>query len=97
MCTDTAPRSKFPRLSLHLILPILALALLVAPSNCRANSSNYVFAGASTVLNGVIETITGQFTFNTAFNTQSSVIITLSGPDPYAGTYSTHLLFHYSI
>jgi hypothetical protein len=88
MRRDTTSRSKFPRLGFQLILPVVAVAWLAASSNCRATPISYVFSDASTDLNGVTETINGQFTFNTTFNTQSSVIITLSGPDPYAGTYS---------
>ena len=88
MRPDTTSRSKFPRLGFQLILPVVAMAWLAAPSNCGATPISYVFSDASTDLNGVTEMITGQFTFNTTFNTQSSVIITLSGPDPYAGTYS---------
>src|SRR5271169_5894000 len=82
-------RSKFPRKSLQLLLPLMATAWLAAPSICRATPINYVFSGASTVLNGDTETITGSFTFDTTTDQETSVSITLTGPAAEAGTFTS--------
>jgi hypothetical protein len=68
-----------------------ALALMTAlVPGARATPIDYVFAaGASTVLNGDTEAITGSFTFDAATDTESAVSITLAGAAPYAGTYTS--------
>jgi hypothetical protein len=72
-------------------------ALIVAVAGCFFASAalaakfNYVFSGASTVLNGTKESITGSFTFigthNPSADAVTSAHIELSGPPPYAGKY----------
>jgi hypothetical protein len=70
---------------------IMALvAVIAAPSLCRATPINYVIAPGTTVtLNGNKETITGSFTYDTGTFMQSAVDITLTGPSPQAGTYTS--------
>ena len=54
---------------------------------------NYTFSGVSADLNGDEETIAGFFTFDLELNpildNVSDVSITLSGPSPYAGIYTS--------
>jgi hypothetical protein len=65
----------------------LALATVTAPTLCRAAPINYKVSG-TTVLGGHTEAITGSFTFDAATQTESNVSITLTGPAPFAGTYT---------
>ena len=62
---------------------------LAAPPSARATAIAYVFApGASTVLGGDTEMISGSFTFDTTTFTELAVTISLAGAAPYAGTYT---------
>lgn len=57
-----------------------------------AHATPYTFTlapGASTVLHGNSETISGSFTFDSSTDTESNVSITLAGPGPQAGVYTT--------
>jgi hypothetical protein len=88
---DSSQLSKAPRHVLQIILAALtAVCLATAAGAARASPMSYVFApGASTVLDGDTETITGSFTFDTTTNIQTAVSIVLSGPAPYSGTYTS--------
>jgi hypothetical protein len=78
-------------------LPSVGLAsgaTLAAVSDAKASSISYVIdPGTSADLissanpNGVVETITGSFTFDAATDTESLVSIIATGAGPFAGTY----------
>jgi len=94
--TPTIPGShRFGRRAnecvLALALALVAVADLVTAPAPRAAPVPYVFAGASTVLNGSTELITGSFTYDAAAlpKPESGVAIMLAGPPPFAGTFVT--------
>lgn len=72
----------------------LMLGVLVGGSRASADVVNtWVFTpGASTILGGDIELISGSFTFNSATDTESGVSITLTGQGPFAGNYTEPLM-----
>ena len=77
-------------------LPFIAAAALLwpaAPQIAQATPYAYTFQpGATTVLGGNTEAITGSFTFDATTKAEAAVAITLSGPSgpvSYAGLYTT--------
>lgn len=78
------------RLSVPLAIVIAAVLWTAAPQIARATPYTYTLQpGATTVLGGNTEAITGSFIFDAAAMAESAVAITLSGPSPYAGLYTT--------
>jgi hypothetical protein len=70
------------------VLATAVAALATAPA-VRATPANYVFSGASVLLNFVTaEQVTGSFTFDPITGIESAASITLTGAAPYADTYS---------
>jgi hypothetical protein len=76
------------RRGLQLVLAVVATTWLAAPTVSRANAINYMFSNASTDLMGTSETITGSFTYDTSIGVETAVNVTLTGPAPYAGTFT---------
>lgn len=91
MSADTIPHAKFPRLGRQLILPLMAMAWLAAPSLAHAVPiQNNVFSpdASATFPGPVTETISGSFITSGLALTPSNVDIMLSGPATFSGTYS---------
>src|ERR1700737_249874 len=63
-----------------------ATAWLATPTICHAEVIDYEFANATTVLNGVPETISGLVSFWCRGN-EPYAVIQLTGAAPYAGLY----------
>jgi len=70
---------------LRLTFAAAATAWLATPTICHAAIIDYEFSNATTVLNGVPETISGLVSFGG--NAESYAVIQLTGPAPYAGLY----------
>jgi len=70
---------------LRLTFAAAATAWLATPTICHAAIIDYEFSNATTVLNGVPETISGLVSFGG--NAESYAAIQLTGPAPYAGLY----------
>src|ERR1700738_3955036 len=64
-----------------------ATAWLATPTICHAEVIDYEFANATTVLNGVSESISGLVRFCCS-GTEPYAVIQLTGAAPYAGLYS---------
>jgi hypothetical protein len=79
--------------ALMLLFVVLTTASHIATRTPLASPITYVFSNASTVLNGATEQISGTFVFSDP-STQDAADITLSGPAPFAGTYTFGMLPH---
>jgi len=91
--TDPSHRSESPlkglRRGLQLTLAVVTAVCLATAPGARATPLNYVFtSNASVVLAGDTEAISGSFTFDTTTITETDVTVTLTGPSPFAGTYT---------
>src|ERR1700730_9915759 len=71
---------------LRLTFAAAATAWLAVPTICHAGIIDYRFSNATTVLNGVPETISGLVSFCCS-GTESYAVIQLTGAAPYAGLY----------
>src|SRR3984893_1764977 len=71
---------------LRLTFAAAATAWLAVPTICHAEVIDYRFSNATTVLNGVSETISGLVSFCCS-GTESYAVIQLTGAAPYAGLY----------
>lgn len=90
---DPSHRSESPlkglRRGLQLTLAVVTTVCLATAPGARATPLNYVFtSNASVVLAGDTEAISGSFTFDTTTITETDVTVTLTGPSPFAGTYT---------
>src|ERR1700730_14476118 len=72
---------------LRLTFAAAATAWLATPTICHAEVIDYEFANATTVLNGVSESISGLVSFCCS-GTEPYAVIQLTGAAPYAGLYS---------
>jgi hypothetical protein len=77
----------------------VVLILLFGPSRASADIINtYVIApGASTLLDGYIESITGGFTFDDTDDAESAVSLTRSGMAPFSGAYTSAAYGPYAV
>jgi len=71
---------------LRLTFAVAATAWLATPTICHAEVIDYRFSNATTVLNGVPETISGLVSFCCS-GTEPYAVIQLTGAAPYAGLY----------
>lgn len=71
-----------------LSLGAMSLAAMILTGSASATPITYTFSGASFVINGNTETVTGQFDFDLVTGFEANVAITVTGADAVSGNYA---------